>query len=121
MLLPLPNIVKRLLEARKHFYPIKTSESITSKKFGSIPPLCNGPEALSSAFDKAKLIGEIFFFFESSNLVESGRPLIFCSLTNLNLEVISKFPSMIKKDINTLDSLKSFGLAYFLIVIPKNC
>ena len=66
------NRCKRVLEAAKLTYANKTKESITSQKLGSrdfwriansvlnkdksaIPPLFNGPEVLSSAFDKEKL------------------------------------------------------------------
>ena len=67
------NRCKRVLEAAKLAYANKTKESTTSKKLGSqdfcpiassilnkgksaIPPLFNGPEVLSSASDKAKLL-----------------------------------------------------------------
>ena len=67
------NHCKRVLEAAKLAYANKTKESITSQKLGScdfwriansvlnkakftIPPLFNGPEVLSSASDKAKLL-----------------------------------------------------------------
>ena len=63
---------KSVLEAPKLAYSNKTKDSITSQKLGShnfwpiansvlnkdksaIPPLFNGPEVLSSAFDKEKL------------------------------------------------------------------
>ena len=66
------NHCKRFLEAAKLAYANKIKESITSQKLGSqdfwriansvlnkgksaIPPLFNGPEVLSSAFDKGKL------------------------------------------------------------------
>ena len=69
------NRCKRVLEGAKLAYVNKTS--ITSQKLGShdfwriansvlnegksaIPPLCNGPEVLSSASDKAKLFAENF-------------------------------------------------------------
>ena len=68
----------RVPEAAKLAYMlIKSKESITSQKLGSrhfwqiansvlnkgkssIPPLFNGPQVLSSAFDKAKLFAENF-------------------------------------------------------------
>ena len=67
------NRCKRVLEASKLAYANKTKESITSQKLGSrdfwqiansvlnkgksaIPPLFNGPEVLSSASDKTKLL-----------------------------------------------------------------
>ena len=66
-----------VLEAAKLAYTIKTKESITSQKLGSrdfwriansvlnkgtsgIPPLFNGPEVLSSASDKPKLLAKNF-------------------------------------------------------------
>ena len=69
---------------------IKQKESITSQKLSSwdfwqiansvlnkgkstMPPLFNGPEALSSASDKAKLFAETFF--KNSNLDDSGISL----------------------------------------------
>ena len=72
------NRCKRVLEAAKLAYVIKTQESITSQKLGSrdfwriansvlnkgksaIPPQFHGPEVLSSASDKAKLFAKIFF------------------------------------------------------------
>ena len=52
------NHCKRVLKAAKLAYATKTKESITSQKLGSLPPLFNGPEVLSSAFDKAKLFAK---------------------------------------------------------------
>ena len=71
------NRCRRVLEAAKRSYAIKTKESITSQKLGSrdflriansvlnkgksaIPPLFNGPEVLSFASDKAKLFAKNF-------------------------------------------------------------
>ena len=81
------NCCKRVLEAAKLAYAIKTKDSITSQRLGSrdfwriansvlnkgksaLPPLFNGPEVLSSASDKAKLFAENFSL--NSNLDESG-------------------------------------------------
>ena len=81
------NRCKRVLEAAKLAYANKTKESITSQKLGShdfwqiansvlnkgksaITPLFNGPEALSSASDKAKLCAENVSI--NSNLDDSG-------------------------------------------------
>ena len=81
---------KRFLEAAKLTYANKTKESITSQKVGSrdfwqiansvlskgksaIPPQFNGPELLSPASDKAKLLAENFSL--NSNLDDSGISL----------------------------------------------
>ena len=101
------NHCKRVLEAAKLAYANK-KESITSQKLGShdfwqiansvlnkgkspIPPLSNGPEVLSSVYDKAKLFGENFSM--NSNLDNSGISLpVFFSRTNLKLHNISVTP-----------------------------
>ena len=84
------NRCKRVLEAAKLAYAIKTKESITSQKLGSrdfrriansvlnksksaIPPLFNRPEVLCSASDKAKLFTKIFS--KNSNLDDSDISL----------------------------------------------
>ena len=71
------NHCKKVLKAAKLAYANKIKKSITSQKLRSgnfwriadsvlndgtsaIPPLFNGPEVLSSAFDKAKLFGKVF-------------------------------------------------------------
>ena len=81
---------KRVLEAAKLACANKTKESITTQKLGSwnfwrianivlnkgkpaAPPLLNGPEVLSSAFDKAKFFAEKFS--KNSNLDDSGISL----------------------------------------------
>ena len=92
------NCCKRVLEAAKLAYAIKTKESITSQKFGSrdfwrianivqnkgksaIPPLFQGPEVLSSASDKAKSFAKSFS--KNSNL--DGSSISFpASPSNLN-------------------------------------
>ena len=52
----------------------------------AMPPLFNGPEALSSASDKAKLSAKTFF----KNLDDSGISLpVFPSRTNLKLHNFS--------------------------------
>ena len=105
------NRCKRVLEAVKLAYANKTKESITSQKLGSrdfwriansvlnkgksaIPPLFNGPEVLSSAFDKAKLFAENLSL--NSNLDDSGISLpVFPSKTNLKLDNISITPKIV--------------------------
>ena len=84
------NHCKRALEDVKLAYANKTKESPTSQKSGSrdfwriancvlnkgksaIPPLFNGPEVLSSAFDKEKLFAQNFS--KNFNLHESGISL----------------------------------------------
>ena len=86
------NRCKRVLEAAKLAYANKTKEPITSQKLGSrdfwriansvpnkgksaIPPLFNGPEVLSSASDKAKLLAENFSVITS--LDDSGLFICF--------------------------------------------
>ena len=113
------NRCKRVLEAAKLAYATNTKESITSQKLDSrdfwqiansvlnktkstIPPLFNGPEMLSSASDKAKLIAKNFP--KNSNLEGSGiNQPIFPSKTNLKLHNISITPKMVKKVITNLD------------------
>ena len=97
----------------KFRYVNKTKESVTSQKLGSqdfwriansalnkgksvIPPLFNGPEALSSAFNKAKLFAKNFS--TNSNLDDLGISLpVFPSRTNLKLYNISVTPKMVKR------------------------
>ena len=100
---------KGVLKAAKLAYANETKTSITSLKLSSqnfkriaknvlnkgksaIPPLFNGPEALSSVSDKAKLFAENFSM--SPNLDDSGISLtIFLSITSLKLH-ISTTPKM---------------------------
>ena len=128
---------KRVLEAAKLASATKTKESITSQKLGSqdfwriansvlnkgksaIPPLFNGPEVLSSAYDKAKLFAKNFS--KNSNLDDSGISLpVFPSRTNLKLHNISVTPKMVKKVITNLDSSKESGPDCIPVVILKNC
>ena len=126
---------KRFLEAVKLAYATKT-ESITSQKLRSwdswrnansvlnkvkfaIPPLFNGPELLSSAFDKAKLFAKNFY--KNSNLADSGISLpVFPLRTNLKLHNISITPKMVKKVITNLDSSKVSGPDCIPVVVLKN-
>ena len=86
----------------------------------SIPPQFNGPEVLSSASDKAKLIAKIFSNY--SNLDDSGVSLpVFPSRTNLKLHNISIAPKMVKKVIANLDSSKASGPNCIPVVVLKNC
>ena len=131
------NRCRRVLEAAKLAYATKTKESITSQKRGSqdfwgiansvlskgksaIPPLFNGPEVLSSGFDKAKLFAKNFS--KNSNLDDSGISLpVFPSRTNLKLHNISITPKMVKKVIMNLDSSKASGPDCIPVVVLKNC
>ena len=120
------NYCKRALEAAKLVYANKTREFVTSQKFGSrnfwqiansvlnkgksgIPPLFNGPEVLSSAFDKEKLFAE--------NFSKNSLPA-FHSITNVKLNNI---PKLVKIVISNLDSSKAFGLDCIPVVVLKNC
>ena len=124
-------------EAAKLAYATKTKESITSQKLGSwdfcqiansvlnkgksvIPPLFNGPEVLSSAFDKTKLFSTNFY--NNSNLDDSGISLpVFPSRTNLKLHNTSITLKMVKKVIMNLDSSKVSGPDCIPVVVLKNC
>ena len=93
------NCCKRVLEAAKLAFATKTrvhhfklgsqdfwqiADSVLNKSKSAIPPLFNGPEVLSSAFDKAKLFAKNFS--KNSNLDDSGISLpVFPSRTNLKL------------------------------------
>ena len=131
------NHCKRVLEAAKLVYATKAKECITSQKLGSrdfwriansvlnkgksaIPPLFNGPEVLSSAYDKTKLFAKNFS--KNSNLDDSGISLpVFSSRTNLKLHNISITPKMVKKGIKNLDSSKASGPDCIPVVVLKNC
>ena len=114
---------KSILEASKFAYASKTKEAIASQKLGSrdfwrtgggvlnkgkstIPALFNGPEVLSSASDKAKLLAKNFS--GNSNLDDSGISLpVFPSKTNLKLHNISVTPKLNKKVITNLGLSKA--------------
>ena len=131
------NRSRRVLEAAKLSYANKIKESITSQKLGSrdfwriansvlnkgksaIPPLFNGPEVLSSASDKTKLLAEIFSV--NSNHDDPGSSLpVFPSITNLKLHNISVTPKMVRKVIMNLDLSKASGPDCILVVVLKNC
>ena len=130
------NCCKRVLEAAKLAYANKTKESITSQKLGSrdfwriassvlkkcksaIPPLFNGLEVLSSAYDKAKLFAENFS--KNSNLDESDISLpVFSSRTNQKLHNISVTTKIVKKVITNLDLSKASGPDCIPVVVLKN-
>ena len=126
---------KRILEAAKVAYVNKTKESITSKKLGTqnfwqiaksvlskdksaIPPLFNSPEALSSAFDKAKLFAKNFP--KSSNLDDLGISLpVSAARTNLELHMLT--PKIIKKVVRKFDSSKVSDPDCIPVVVLKDC
>ena len=61
-----------------------------------MPPLFNGPEVLSSGFDKAKLLAENFS--KNSNLDDSGIYLpVFLFRTNLKLKNTSVTQRSLKR------------------------
>ena len=73
-----------------------------------IPSVPNGPEVLSSAFDKAKLFAK--HFSRNSNLNDLDISLsVFSSRTNLKLHNISITPKMVEKVITNIDSSKAFA------------
>ena len=131
------NCCKRVFEAAKLVYANKTKDSITSQKIGScdfwrfassvlnkgksaITPLFHGPEVLSSASDKVKLVAENVS--KNSNLDESGISLsVFPSTANLKLHNISATPKMVKKVIPNFDLSKASGPDCIPVVVLKNC
>ena len=131
------NCCKRFFEPAKHAYSNKAKKFITSQKFGSssfwqiannllnkgksaVPLLFNGWEALSSAFNKAKLFAENFS--KNSNLDHSGiLSLVFQSRTNLKLCNDFEAPKIVKKFIMNLDLSKASCPDCFPVVILKNC
>ena len=93
--------------------------SLPNKGKSAIPPLFNGPEGLSSAFDKAKLFAKNFY--KKSNLDDSDISLpVFPCRTNLKLHNISATPKMVKNVITNLDSSKATGPDCAPVVVLKN-
>ena len=96
----------------------RIANSVLNKGKSAIPLLFNGPEVLSSASDKAKLLAENFS--KNSNLDDSGISLpVFSSRTNLKLHNISLTPKMVKKVKTKLDLSKVSGPDCILIVVLK--
>ena len=102
---------KRVFEAAKLAYAAKTKESITYQKLGShdfgempivlstkvnllpaIPPLLNGPEVLSSASDKAKLLKTFL-----RTLILMTQVSLYPFSTNLKLDSISVTPTWLRR------------------------
>ena len=76
-------------------------------------------EVLSFVFGKAKLVAE--YFSENSNLEDSGNSLpAFSSWTNLKLHIIPVTPTLVKKVIVSLYSLKSSGADCIPVVVFKS-
>ena len=96
------------------------ANSVLNKGKSAICPLFNGPEVLSSTYDKAKWFAETFS--KNSNLDNSDISLpVFPSKTNLKLHNISVSPKMVKKVITNLDLSKAFGPDCIPVVVLKNC
>ena len=129
------NCCKRVFEAAKLVYANKTKGSITSQKLGSQDfwriansflnkgksaiPLSNGPEVLSSASDKVKLLAENFC--KNSNLDDSGVSLpVFRSRTNLKQHNICVTPKVVKKVIMNLELSNASGPDSIPVVVLKN-
>ena len=98
----------------------KLLNSFLNKGKSAIPPLFNGPKALSSASDKAKLFAKDFSI--NSNLDDSGIFLpVFPSRTNMKLHNISVTPKMVIKVITNIDSSNASGPDCIPVVVLKNC
>ena len=94
--------------------------SVLNKGKSAIPPLMNGPEVLSSASDKVKLLAESFC--KNSNLEDSDISLlIFPSRTNLKLHNTSVTPKIVKKVIMNLDLSNSSAPDCIPVVVLKSC
>ena len=93
---------------------------VFSTKVSLLYLLFNGPEVLSSASDKAKLLAENFS--KNSNLDDSGISLpVFSTRTNLKLHNISVTPKMVKMVIMNPDLSKGSGPDCVPVVVLKNC
>ena len=110
----------RLIIVAKVFLKLSNFHMIFSKGKSAIPPLFNGPEVLSSACDKAKLIPKNFF--KNSNPDNSGISLpIFPFRADLKLHNISVTPKLVKKVKANLDSSKASCPDFILVLALKNC
>ena len=96
------------------------ANSVLNKGKSAIPPLFYGPEVLSSASDKAKLLAKTFSM--NSNLDELGISLpVFSSRPNLKLYNIPITPKIVKKVITNCDSSKASAPDCIPVVVLKNC
>ena len=101
-------------------WTFEIANSVLSKGKSGKSLLFNGPEVLSSASNKAKLITENFS--KNSNLDDSGiSSLVFPDRTNLKLHNDFEAPKMVKKVITNLDLSKASRPDCFSVVILKNC
>ena len=83
----------------------RITDSIFNNSKPAIPPLLNGPEVLSPAFDKAKLNAKIFskhFNFDDSSI---SLPAFF-PRTNVEQHHFLSTPNLVMKVITELDSPK---------------
>ena len=87
----------------------RIANSILNEVKFAIPPLFSGPEVLSSASDKAKLLARNFS--RNYNLDDLSISLpVFLSRTSLKLHNISVTPKIVKKVITNLDSSRHLVL-----------
>ena len=98
----------------------RIANSVHDKGKSAIPPLFNGPEVLSSASDKAKIIAENFS--NNSILDHTGISLpVFPCRSNLKLLNISVTPKLVKEVIMNLDLSKASGPDCIPVLVLKNC
>ena len=96
------------------------SRNLHNNGKSAIPPLSNGPEVLSSAFNEAKLFAENFS--KNFNCDDSGISLpVFLCRTNLKLHNISVTSKIVKKVIMNLDLSKASGPDCVSVVVLRNC
>ena len=94
----------------------RIANSVLNKGKSAILPVYKGPEVLSFAYDKTKLLAENFS--KNSNLDEVGISLpVFCSITNFKLHKISVSPKMVKKVIMNLDLSNASGPDFISVVV----
>lgn len=131
------NSCKRVIERAKSSYAENILDSIASKSIGSrdfwrisnsvlnrgkssIPPLFNGPEVLTSSYDKANLFASIFS--SNSSLDDSGHDLPdFPVKTAESLDSVRITPKMVSKVISKLDASKASGPDGIPVLVLKMC
>ena len=102
----------------RNFWQI--AHSVLKKGKSAIALLFNGPEVLSSASDKAKLLARNFF--ENSNLDERTISFhVFHFRTNLKLHNFSITSKIIEKVVTKLDLSKASDPDCIQVVVLKNC
>ena len=98
----------------------RIGNSVLKKRKSAITSLFNGPEKLTSASNKAKLLDENFS--KSSNLDDSRISLpAFPSRGNLKLRNISVTPKLVQKVITNLCSSKASGPDFIPVLGLNNC